>query len=151
MPNTDHPNDGFIHAASDAGVVQNIPCKPDDGLGSANGVPITLPLSPSPQAPQSSKEEDAEVFRRLRGLKRRFGPKPNKTELTIALITACILEGWDTRSRIVGAFRTLDQNYRHAVLMLTEGTGSDPKRHRWEVDADGHYRLHPEMEVGADA
>jgi hypothetical protein len=147
MTNTHHPEHAIMCPASDTGAVHHMPSKSDDGLGFANAVPT----APPPQAPQSSKEEDAEVFRRLRGLKRRFGPKPNKTELTIALITACILERWDTRRRIVGAFNALDQNYRHAVLMLTEGTGSDPKLHRWEVDAAGHYRLHPEMEDGADA
>lgn len=86
-------------------------------------------------------EVDA-IFERLRALKKQFGRSPNKNELAIALIGACILEGFDTRARIVGALATLGLDRSHAVLVLRENEGKDPAQHVWELDGNGHYRLH---------
>lgn len=111
----------------------------------ASNDPVTvLPL----QQPASSKSEDAKVFQRLRWLKRTLGEKPNKHDLAIMLVSACILEGLDRRSRIVGALRTIGLDQAHIVLTLKHGTGSDPVRHRWELDHEGRYHLHSE-EVGS--
>jgi hypothetical protein len=45
---------------------------------------------------------------------------------------------------MVGALKTLGLNGRHAGKTLSEGTGSDPQRHRWQRNEDGRYTLHPE-------
>jgi hypothetical protein len=82
------------------------------------------------------------LFERLRQLKAACGP--NKHDLAIVLVSACILEGLDTRARIVGALRKLGLNYRHVAIILEDGTGDNPQQHRWQRDTEDRYRLHDE-------
>lgn len=84
---------------------------------------------------------EAAVFARLRQLKADCGP--NKHDQATALITACICEGWDTGNRIVGALKAIGMNPRHVGMILNDGTGPDPERHRWRRD-EGRYSLHPD-------
>ncbi len=76
----------------------------------------------------------------LRDLQRDCGPNCN--DQAVALITACIEEGWNTRARIVGALKALGFDYRHAAIMLKDNAGPDPVRHRWQCGETGVYRLH---------
>ena len=82
------------------------------------------------------------LFRRLRAIKAACGLKPNKDDLAIVLITACIQEGLNQGRRITGALERLGLNRRHAGKILAEGTGDCPSRHRWQRDSDGFYSLH---------
>ncbi len=93
-----------------------------------------------------SNVEDVMIFRRLRWLQRQLGPKPNKHDLAVMLISACILEGLNRRGRIVGALRILGFKPAHIVMTLNHGTGLDPTQHRWDLDQEGRYRLHPQQE-----
>lgn len=90
---------------------------------------------PCPAAGASSAFLDG-----LRGLQRDCGP--NRNDQAVALITACIEEGWSTRARIVGALKALGFDGRHAAIMLNDNAGSDPAGHRWQRDQTGVYRLH---------
>jgi len=81
-----------------------------------------------------------DLFTRLRALKEACGS--NKNDSAIALITACIGEGIDTRPQIIGTLKHLDYNPRHVGMMLNNNEGSLPSLHRWMRDADGCYRLH---------
>ncbi len=82
----------------------------------------------------------AGVFRRLRLLQQACGP--NKHHQAIALITACIEEGWNTRARIVGALSQLGFDERHAAMTVIKNAGPNPVRHHWQPDEKGVYRLH---------
>ena len=151
MPTSNHDDPSAVRSASGTLSLQALTLHPADQAVPTNVPPVDLVAAAAIQTPDRSKEEDAEAYRRLRRLQRAFGANPNKHELALTLITACILQGWDTRSRIVGTLRKLGLDHGHAVLMLTEGTGSNPSRHRWERGVDGHYRLHPEQEGTAVA
>lgn len=85
--------------------------------------------------------EVAEIFRRLRALKSHFGVKPNKDERTVALIGACIAEGFNTQARIVGALTVLKIRKAHVESLLSYHTGTDPTRHAWQLGDDQRYRL----------
>lgn len=60
-------------------------------------------------------------------------------------ITAAIHEGMNTRARIVGVLRLLGFNYRHAAIILNDGTGDDPKRFHWQRHPGGRYSVHPAL------
>ncbi len=85
-------------------------------------------------------DSSAALFDRLRDLIHACDDT-SKHDQAIAVITACISEGVNTRPRLVGAMRHLGFDYRHAALTLNNGTGSDPERHRWQRDAEGRYSL----------
>lgn len=89
--------------------------------------------------------DDGSTFDRLRKLMVRCGK--NKNDRAIAVISACIMEGFDTRPRIIGALKHLGFNPRHAAMILNDGTGR-PDSHWWHRDADGRYSLH---EVGPNS
>jgi hypothetical protein len=76
------------------------------------------------------------VFGRLNKLIVACGPKPNKNDLAIALITACIGEGINTEQKIIGVLARLGLNPKHAAMMLKEH-GTD----RWQRGPDRSYRL----------
>ena len=92
--------------------------------------------------PTNSDDDSIALFNRLRGLKAACGPRINKHDLAIVLISACIDEGLDTRPRIVGALRSLGLDYRHVAITLKQGTGVSPTLHRWHRDAEGRHSLH---------
>ena len=82
-----------------------------------------------------------ELYTVLFDLKAACGPTANKHDIAIVLIEACIDNGWDTRSQIVGALREQGLNYRHVNITLNKGTGTHPKGFRWYLDTHGRYRL----------
>jgi hypothetical protein len=96
----------------------------------------------TPVLSDRSEAETTATFLRLRALKASFGFKPNKHDLAIALIGACILEEFDTRIRIVRALEKLGLKRSHIVIILTEYSGDDPKEHLWRIDPEGRYSLH---------
>lgn len=87
----------------------------------------------------SSGAEAKAVFRRLRALAADCGT--NKHEIAIALITACILEGWDTGPQIIGALKKLDFDHRHVAILLKQFAGTNLDRHLWRRDEEGQYSL----------
>ena len=89
---------------------------------------------------------DAAIFARLRALQADCGD--NKHDQATALISASILEGWDTGPRIVGALRAVGMDPRHVAIILSKGTGPDPERHHWHRGAEGRHSLHEEEPVG---
>jgi hypothetical protein len=91
-----------------------------------------------------SELDSAEInaaFRRLRALEAELGPKPNKHDLAITLISACILEGIGSWPRIVGALKRFALNSAHVNIMLNEGEGADPAHYRWVRGPEGRYSL----------
>ena len=78
----------------------------------------------------------------LRGLKAASGWPKDKHAVATVLITACIERGIDTRPRIIGALKSVGLDYRHVAIILNEGTGENPERHRWRLDPHGRYSLH---------
>jgi hypothetical protein len=89
--------------------------------------------------PELPKTETDKFFIGLRALIRTCEPTVNKHDLVTVAITACIWEGFNTRRRIVGALTHLGFDYRHVCILLNDGTGSDPERHRWHCDDQGVY------------
>lgn len=122
-----------------------------------SGADIIVPTSPSRVQPEQasssspsrktfdpSKAETDEFFADMRGLIAGW-EKVSKPDIAIILITACLVFGFDTRARIVGALRHLGCDYRHVVITLKTETGNNPLLHRWKLDPEGHYSLHPEL------
>lgn len=91
--------------------------------------------------PDRSPAEATATFERPRALKASFGFKPNKHDLAIALIGACIVEEFDTRVRIVRALEKLGLKHSHIVIILAEYCGDDPSQHVWRCNAEGRYTL----------
>jgi hypothetical protein len=88
---------------------------------------------------QRSREDIAVSFRALRALKASFGPKPNKDDRMIALIGACIIEGFDTEPQIIGALRTIGMKEAHARALLRHHDGVDAELHAWRRGPEGRY------------
>ena len=86
-------------------------------------------------------DSSAALFDRLRGLIDACSLEANRHDQAIAVITACIDEGIDTRPRIVGMMKHLGFDYRHAAMTLNDAAGIDSDRHRWRRDATGRYSL----------
>jgi hypothetical protein len=86
-----------------------------------------------------------EFFDGLRFLMNRFGPKPNKNDLVLALITACIKAGRNTRGEIIGSLCHLERNRGHVAITLKRGTGDNPEGYHWRRDEYDRYSLHPEL------
>lgn len=99
-------------------------------------------IAPSEKpSPSSALRDTTAIFRRLRQLKKDLRGA-NKHDQATTLISACILEGMNTRVRIVRALVQIGLNQSHVVIMLDEGTGSDPGRYHWQRDPGGSYSLH---------
>ena len=111
-------------------------------MTAANTEASVIAAKPPLFQPDRSEAETTETFRRLFALKRSFGPRPNKNDLAIALIGACILEGFDNFFRIQGAMRALGSKDGHILSILSGGTGDDPHHYSWRCDAKGRYSLH---------
>ncbi len=95
-----------------------------------------------------SNAETNAFFEGLRELLAACGPKPDRNDAAVVLITACIEGGWDTRPRIVGALKRLGLDHRHVAIILKRGTGDNPRLHRWKCDAEGRYTLHEDEPRG---
>lgn len=78
---------------------------------------------------------------RLRELKAACGWPKDKHAVATVLIMACIEEGVATRAQIIGALKSIGLDYRHVAIILNEGTGGAPARHRWRLDGEGRYSL----------
>ena len=85
--------------------------------------------------------QTAEMFDRLRELDYACGPDANKHDRATALIAACIAEGVNTKSRIIGVLATLGFNRGHIAKWLGMHTGSNPVRHWWKRDEAETYHL----------
>ena len=95
------------------------------------------------RSPAGSTDDAAAIFGRLRELANQCEiGGVNRNDAGIALITACIEEGFDTRPRIVGALKALGFDRGHIAILLKEETGADPRRHRWAQDDEGRSRCH---------
>jgi hypothetical protein len=114
------------------------PTRPNPSTGSRSAPNITVSTSEPSVAPKS---DSSAMFARLQRLIDDCGPNRNKHHLVIVLITACITEGVDTGSRIIGALVHLGFNNRHVAMLLKEGTGANPELHRWRKGQDGRYSL----------
>ena len=79
------------------------------------------------------------MFRRLRELKASLPRGVNKHEQAIVLITAAIEEGVNTRLRIGKVLECIGLDRAHVMIILNEGAGTDPNRHRWSRDENGIY------------
>jgi hypothetical protein len=87
------------------------------------------------------REDSGPLFRRLRELKASLPKGVNKHEVAIVLILACIEEGVNTRGRIGTVLAHIGLDRAHVMIILNEGTGVDPSRHRWSRDGNGVYSL----------
>lgn len=87
-----------------------------------------------------SDEEVRTIFRRLRALLAKSGDL-NQHELAILLIGACIMEGFNTGKRIIGALEKLGFNKQHVGMMLRNGSGEDPERYYWRRTPLGTYEM----------
>ena len=87
---------------------------------------------------RTSAAETAEIFRRLRALKGSLGFKPNKEDMAIVLIVACIEEGMNTGTRIVRALTRIGLNGDHVAIVLKSRTDwwSKDERGIYTVNAD---------------
>lgn len=81
------------------------------------------------------------MFRRLRALKASLPNGVNKHDRAIILISACIDEGVNTRSRIGKVLAHIGLDRAHVMIVLNGDTGSDPNRQRWSRDERGVYSL----------
>ena len=95
--------------------------------------PAASPSVPAP--PSAAVSPDFEAV--LHGVGRLLGacPGANKNDRLAVAIEALIEAGVDTRSRIVGAARSLGFDPAHAGVLLGR------ERHRWRRGADGAFRL----------
>lgn len=104
---------------------------------------ITVQTSAATAANYDHSNAEANAFfERLRELLAACGPKPNRNDAAVVLISACIEDGRDTRPLIVGALSRLGFDYRHVAIILKGETGNNPQRHRWQRDAEGRYTVH---------
>ena len=88
-----------------------------------------------------SKPSSSAMFERLQRLIDHNGKKPNKHDLAIVLITACISEGVNTGPKIIGVLTHLGFNNKHVAMILKAEAGTNPELHRWRKTQDGHYSL----------
>jgi len=78
------------------------------------------------------------LFVRLKALIRSCGDA-NKHDIVGVLIHACLDEGINTRSQIIGVIKHLGYNSRHVAIVLEKGAGPNPERYFWYCDACGRY------------
>ena len=60
-----------------------------------------------------------------------------KREITIMMIGACLLNGFDMRRRIIGALSKPNMKERSVAYFLDEATGDSPDLHCWSCDWQG--------------
>ena len=93
-----------------------------------------------PAAANLAEEQLIDFFARVWTLLEACGS--DKNGRAIAAISACIIEGINTRSRIVGVLTKLGFNSRHANIMLNGGTKSVRYEVPWRLDREtGRYHL----------
>lgn len=68
-------------------------------------------------------------------------PSINKNDRAILLITACISQGANVRSVIIGMLSGLGLNPSHVAVILRRETGTILGRARWRIESDGTYSL----------
>ncbi len=106
--------------------------------------PIAAPLR---QPKKLSSEKVDAIFQKLREVEDRFGSKPDKNQLVIAMITVCIGGGFDTRCQIIAALVQQGRDRGHVAITLKMKAGEDPTRHLWHCNASV-YRLYGFPELG---
>lgn len=90
---------------------------------------------------QMTYAESDKVYRHLWDLKRSFDPKANRRERAVAMIGACILNGFNTRLQILKGLRSRGLSVDHFLGLLDDHTGTVPGIHLWRLDDDGQYYL----------
>lgn len=68
-------------------------------------------------------------------------PGLNKNDRAILLITACISQGANVRSMIIGMLSGLGLKPSHIAVILKRETGTILGRARWRIESDGTYSL----------
>lgn len=99
-------------------------------------IPAVAPASVAPVSNDRSA-----IFDGLNRLIEHCGPKPNKHDLVLALIAACVGDGVNTAKQIIGVLHRLGFNNKHVAMMLKEGTGMNPESARWRLNGDKTYSL----------
>ncbi len=66
----------------------------------------------------------------------------NKHHQAAILIEALLSDGPLHGQNIVERAAALGLNRQHVGIILRHDAGPNPKRHRWDRDGDGNYRLH---------
>lgn len=89
-----------------------------------------------------TRDEVAEVYQRLRALKKALRPHMDKNLLAIEMIKAIISEGWDTGRRINGTMEQLGFDEVHARTILGKNRGNNPAVHYWRREEDGRYTVY---------
>lgn len=85
------------------------------------------------------------IFWRLRSLDERMvAAGTNSHDRVHALMNACITEGVDTGSRIVGTLARLGYNRHHVGIVLNAGLRAAPERPNWGRTAEGVYFAPPQ-------
>lgn len=88
---------------------------------------------------KTDAEMDA-IYEDLRAALRRCPLSENMHLSAHLCIGICIENGIDTLPQIVGTLMKLDFKRGHVASFLTRTTGTDPERHLWARDQQGHYR-----------
>ena len=101
---------------------------------------IEVPSKFPAQRPDQS--DDNHLIEDMRALREACGPTANKNDQASVVIQALIEQGYNTKSRVIGAMMRVDFDRGHAASVLEHGAGSDPKRYRWWCDPSKIYRLH---------
>lgn len=96
---------------------------------------ITIPSPPVTLSRDAPAAEVDAIFQRLRKLKASCAGKANSNDRVAMLIAACIDEGIDTDSRIIGSIKRLGFERQRAVAVLRGGVGQ-----LWELPEDGKFR-----------
>ena len=98
---------------------------------------MTLALDPAEPAIDS-------LFRGLRDLERHLtNAGVNKHDRAHVLINACITEGIDSGTRIIGVLAKLGFNKQHAGITLKAGLQREPEWPNWGRHEDGRYHAPP--------
>ena len=90
-----------------------------------------------------AKAEPADLVDGLRQMLDRLGSDVKDHDRADIVIVALISQGIATRSEIISVTDRLGFTRGHVPIRLKFGAGNNPALHRWWLDADGRYHLHP--------
>lgn len=108
-------------------------------LTAPKGMPKLQPVAAISVIPP--RVDTASLFGALRAQIDYCGPKPNRHDLVTSLIEICIDQGVTKSGQIIGILVSIEFNPRHVAMMLRDGKGTDPERHRWRRRTDGSLEL----------
>lgn len=90
-------------------------------------------------------EHSSNLIGRLRNLRDSCGEGSNKHDLAIVLISACLDEGVNTKTSIIGVLTAVGFNPKHVAIVLKNETGNNPASSRWRIDDEGRHSLLEEV------